>query len=204
MFRRRRLRHMIKETSQCASSSPALRWIGSASSRTHSVGHRRPRLAARTPPPKRRRHGRRGAAWRPERLDVLRAGASTATGSSTWPSSCQRERGCDTDRRKASRRCHSLAGSGKPLVVSGGTLVRPDDSRPKATSSSPPGRSRPHHNMQAALAAADRGVRSCLVMLPARCMRGGRHGFVPSSSPWPDQGRLALRRRRGGRWPAVQ
>jgi nucleoside-diphosphate-sugar epimerase len=81
----------------------------------------------------------------------------------------------------------SLAGSGKPLVVTGATVVtpgRPATERDELIAAGPvAARIR---NMQAALAAAERGVRACLVMLPARCTaRENVTASSPSSSPWP-------------------
>jgi nucleoside-diphosphate-sugar epimerase len=100
----------------------------------------------------------------------------------------------------------ALAGSGKPLVVSGATLVTPG--RPSTESDelivAGPIAGR-ITNMRAALAAADRGLRSCLVMLPRSVHgRGERHGFVPQL--------IAMARAKGvsgyigdgaSRWPAV-
>ncbi len=100
----------------------------------------------------------------------------------------------------------SLAGSGKPLVISGGTLValgRPATERDELVAAGPIA---PRiTNMRAALAAADRGVRSCLVMLPRSVHgEGDRHGFVPQL--------IALAQAKGvagylgdgaSRWPAV-
>jgi nucleoside-diphosphate-sugar epimerase len=75
----------------------------------------------------------------------------------------------------------SLAGSGKPLVISGATLVtpgRPATERDELIAAGPIAAR--ITNMQAALAAADRGVRSCLVMLPRSVHgQGERHGFIP-------------------------
>ena len=99
-----------------------------------------------------------------------------------------------------------LAGSGKPLVISGATLVtpgRPATERDELIAAGPIAAR--ITDMQAALAAADRGVRSCLVMLP-RSMHGHgeRHGFVPQL--------IAAARAKGvsgyigdgtSRWPAV-
>jgi nucleoside-diphosphate-sugar epimerase len=100
----------------------------------------------------------------------------------------------------------TLAGSGKPLVVSGGTLVRPGrpaTERDELIAAGPIAAR--ITNMAAALAAADRGVRSCLVMLPRSVHgEGERHGFIPQL--------IALARARGvsgyigdgtSRWPAV-
>ena len=99
-----------------------------------------------------------------------------------------------------------LAGSGKPLVISGATLVtpgRPATERDELIAAGPIAAR--ITNMQAALAAADRGVRSCLVMLPRSVHgQGERHGFVPQL--------IAAARAKGvsgyigdgtSRWPAV-
>jgi nucleoside-diphosphate-sugar epimerase len=99
-----------------------------------------------------------------------------------------------------------LAGSGKPLVISGATLVtpgRPATERDELIAAGPIAAR--ITNMQAALAAADRGVRSCLVMLPRSVHgQGDRHGFVPQL--------IAAARAKGvsgyigdgtSRWPAV-
>jgi nucleoside-diphosphate-sugar epimerase len=100
----------------------------------------------------------------------------------------------------------TLAGSGKPLVISGGTLVRPGrpaTERDELIAAGPIAAR--IINMRAALAAAGRGVRSCLVMLPRSVHgQGDRHGFVPQL--------IAMARAKGvsgyvgdgtSRWPAV-
>ena len=99
-----------------------------------------------------------------------------------------------------------LAGSGQPLVISGATLVtpgRPATERDELNAAGPIAAR--ITNMQAALAAAARGVRSCLVMLPRSVHgQGDRHGFVPQL--------IAAARAKGvagyigdgtSRWPAV-
>ncbi len=100
----------------------------------------------------------------------------------------------------------SLAGSGKPMLVSGATITtpgRPATERDELIAQGPiAGRIR---NMQAALAAAERDVRACLVMLPRSVHgQGERHGFVPQL--------IAMARAKGvsgyigdgaSRWPAV-
>src|ERR1700689_3407924 len=99
-----------------------------------------------------------------------------------------------------------LAGSGQPLVISGATLVtpgRPATERDELIAAGPIAARIP--NMRAGLAAADRGVRSGLVMLPRSVHgQGERHGFVPQL--------IAAARATGvsgyigdgtSRWPAV-
>jgi nucleoside-diphosphate-sugar epimerase len=100
----------------------------------------------------------------------------------------------------------SLAGSGKPMLITGATLTmpgRPSTERDELIATGPiAGRIR---NMRAALAAAERDVRACLVMLPRSVHgQGERHGFVPQL--------IAMARAKGvcgyigdgaSRWPAV-
>jgi nucleoside-diphosphate-sugar epimerase len=100
----------------------------------------------------------------------------------------------------------ALAGSGKPLVISGATIVTPG--RPSTEGDELIARgpiAARITNMRAALAASERGVRSCLVMLPRSVHgQGERHGFIPQL--------IALARAKGiagyigdgtSRWPAV-
>jgi nucleoside-diphosphate-sugar epimerase len=99
-----------------------------------------------------------------------------------------------------------LARTGKPLVISGATLVtpgRPATERDELVVAGPIAAR--ITNMRAALAAQDEGVRSCLVMLPRSVHgQGERHGFVPQL--------IAAARATGvagylgdgtSRWPAV-
>ena len=141
-------------------------------------------------------------------IDVLRAGALDSDGvihlAFVVPSVT--EAATRTDARAIETFATSLAGSGKPLVISGGTLVTPG--RP-ATEHDELAAAGPIAaritNMQAALAAAGRGVRSCLVMLPRSVHgEGERHGFIPQL--------IAMARTKGvsgyigdgaNRWPAV-
>jgi nucleoside-diphosphate-sugar epimerase len=141
-------------------------------------------------------------------VDVLRAGALDSDGvihlAFVVPSTT--EAATRTDALAINAFATSLAGSGKPLVVSGGTLVRPGrpaTERDELIAEGPIAAR--ITNMQAALAAADQGVRSCLVMLPRSVHGDGdRHGFVPRL--------ITLARAKGvsgylgdgtSRWPAV-
>jgi nucleoside-diphosphate-sugar epimerase len=141
-------------------------------------------------------------------IDVLRAGARDSDGvihlAFVVPSVS--EAATQTDAKAIETFATCLAGSGKALVISGGTLVTPGrvaTERDELVAAGPiAGRIT---NMQAALAAADRGVRSCLVMLPRSVHgEGERHGFIPQL--------IALARTKGvsgyigdgtSRWPAV-
>jgi hypothetical protein len=83
-----------------------------------------------------------------------------------------------TDARAIETFATGLAGSGKPLVISGATIVtpgRPATERDELIAGGPIAAR--ITTMRAALAAADRGIRSCLVMLPRSVHgQGERHG----------------------------
>jgi nucleoside-diphosphate-sugar epimerase len=139
---------------------------------------------------------------------VLRAGALDSDGviHLAFVEPSMSEAATRTDARAVETFAASLAGSGRPLVVSGGTLARPGrpaTERDELIAAGPIAAR--ITNMQAALAAADRGVRSGLVMLPRSVHgEGDRRGFIPQL--------IALARARGvsgyigdgaSRWPAV-
>jgi nucleoside-diphosphate-sugar epimerase len=141
-------------------------------------------------------------------IDALRAGALDSDGvihlAFRVPSVT--EAATRTDARAIETFATSLADSGKPLVISGATLVRsgrPATERDELIATGPVAAR--ITNMQTALAAADRGVRSCLVMLPRSVHgEGERHGFIPQL--------IAIARSKGisgyigdgnSRWPAV-
>jgi nucleoside-diphosphate-sugar epimerase len=140
--------------------------------------------------------------------DVLRAGTLDSDGvihlAFVVPSVS--EAATRTDAKAIETFVTGLAGSGKPLVISGATLVtpgRPATERDELIAAGPIAAR--ITNMQAGLAAADRSVRSVLVMLPRSVHgRGDRRGFVPQL--------IAAARAKGvsgyigdgtSRWPAV-
>jgi nucleoside-diphosphate-sugar epimerase len=141
-------------------------------------------------------------------IEVLRAGALGSDGvihlAFVVPSVT--EAATRTDARATETLATSLAGTGKPLVISGATLVRPGrpaTERDELIAAGPIAAR--VTTMQAALAATSRGVSSVLVMLPRSVHgQGERHGFIPQ---------LIARARTEGvsgylgdgatRWPAV-
>ena len=141
-------------------------------------------------------------------IEVLRAGALASDGvihlAFVVPSVS--EVATRTDARAIETFATSLAGSGRPLVISGGTLVTPGrvaTERDELVAVGPIAAR--ITNMRAALATADRGVRSCLMMLPRSVHgEGDRHGFIPQL--------IGMARTKGvsgyigdgaSRWPAV-
>jgi nucleoside-diphosphate-sugar epimerase len=141
-------------------------------------------------------------------IDVLRAGAIDSDGvihlAFVVPSVS--EVATRADATAIETFATALTGSGKPLVISGATLVTPGrvaTERDELVAVGPIAAR--IANMKAALAATDRGVRSCLVMLPRSVHgEGERHGFIPQL--------ISIARTRGvsgyigqgaSRWPAV-
>jgi hypothetical protein len=112
---------------------------------------------------------------------------STAIVKASIPASAPSRAAAQTDARAIETFATSLADSGKPLLVSGATIVTPGrraTERDELIAAGPIAAR--IANMQAALAAAERGVRSCLVMLP-RSVHGQENATAssPSSSPPP-------------------
>ena len=140
--------------------------------------------------------------------DVLRAGALDSDGiihlAFIVPSVS--EAATRTDAEAIATFVEALAGTGKPMVITGGTLVTPGRTateRDELITAGPVAAR--ITNMKSSLAAADRGVRSCLLMLPRSVHgQGDRHGFVPQL--------IAAARAKGvsgyigdgeNRWPSV-
>jgi len=141
-------------------------------------------------------------------FDVLRAGALDSDGvihlAFVVPSVS--EAATRTDAKAIETFASALAGTGKPLLISGGTLVtpgRPSTERDELVAAGPIAAR--ITNMQVALATADRGIRSSLVMLPRSVHgEGDVRGFIPQL--------IAMARTKGvsgyvgdgaSRWPAV-
>jgi len=141
-------------------------------------------------------------------IEVLRAGAADSDGvihlAFVVPSVS--EAATQTDAKAIETFAEAMQDSGKPLVIAGGTLVRPgrpSTERDELIAAGPIAAR--ITNMKAALSSADRGVRSCLVMLPRSVHgEGDRHGFIPQL--------IEVARNKGvsgyigdgsSRWPAV-
>ena len=115
---------------------------------------------------------------------TLRAGAADSDGVIHLAYEGGRDRyeaAAQTDARAIETFAGSLAGSGKPMLITGATLVtpgRPATERDELIAAGPIAAR--IVNMQAALAATERDVRACLVMLPRSVHgQGERHGFIP-------------------------
>lgn len=116
-------------------------------------------------------------------LDSLREGAESADGVAhlafihdftDFPAAAQ------ADRRAIETMGEVLAGSGRPLVVTAGTLGLGSD-RPATEEDVPDPEQHvtPRKSEEAALAFAERGVRVSVVRLPPSVHGEGDHGFVP-------------------------
>lgn len=115
-------------------------------------------------------------------VDLLRAGAGSCDGvihlAFVVPSVSE------AATRTDARAIEALAAGtrpGRPLIISGATLIRPGRPATERDELIPAGPIAARiSNMRAALATADRGIRSCLVMLPRSVHgTGERHGFIP-------------------------
>lgn len=144
-----------------------------------------------------------------EDLDSLKRGAAAAegvihtafdhdflTGSSDFAASAS------SDKLAIDAMAATLAGSGKPLLVTSGTLGLPPG-RP-GTEDDSPAPTVPRLSEAAGLAAAAQGVRAMVIRLSPSVHGDGDHGFVPAL--------VALAREKGfaihvgdgsNRWPAV-
>ncbi|GAA4399689.1 SDR family oxidoreductase [Tsukamurella soli] len=140
--------------------------------------------------------------------DILRAGAAGSDGviHLAYEHGLGQIGGAKADAEAVETFATALAGSGKPLLISGATLTRPGrlvTERDELVAVGPIAAR--ITNMQAALAAALRDVRVALVMLPRSVHGvGERHGFIPQL--------IAMARAKGvcgyigdgtSRWPAV-
>jgi NAD(P)-dependent dehydrogenase (short-subunit alcohol dehydrogenase family) len=129
-------------------------------------------------------------------VDVLRAGALGSDGLihlAFIPGRPQFEAATRTDATAIETFAASLAGSGKPMLISGATLAtpgRPATERDEILARGPIAAR--ISNMQAALAAAARDVRACLVMSrlpPGQCSTPSAKKAYPSArSPRPSAG----------------
>jgi nucleoside-diphosphate-sugar epimerase len=108
----------------------------------------------------------------------------------------------EADRRAIERIGDALAGSGRPLVVTSGTVRAPAGSL--ATEDMPADPSFPRRSEATALPFVARDVRVSIVRLPPSVHGAGDHGFVPQLIRIArEKGVAAYVGDGGNRWPAV-
>jgi nucleoside-diphosphate-sugar epimerase len=141
-----------------------------------------------------------------EDLESLRSGAASADGvihTAFIHDFSNYAAAAETDRRAIAALGAALVGSGRPMIVTSGTLLLRRKG-PLATEDDDTDSSFPRKSEEAVLEIASRGVRISVVRLPPSVHGDGDHGFVPRL--------LAIAREKGAaayvgdgqnRWPAV-
>jgi nucleoside-diphosphate-sugar epimerase len=140
-----------------------------------------------------------------EDLQSLQAGAASADGvihTAFIHDFANYARSVEVDRRAIETLGNTLAGSGRPLVVTSGTLRAPTGSL--ATEDMPADPNFPRRSEATALPFTEREVRVSVVRLPPTVHGEGDHGFVPELIRIAREKRVAAYVGDGAnRWPAV-